>query len=147
MMLSVFLACLAGVLVSLSRQLNGRLSLSTSPLKASFWNHIVGFCVLSVLALVLGQTLLPASAADVAWYAYWGGPVGVIFVTAGSWVITRIGAMNTALLIIGGQMVSGVILDLFRAGSSRLWLTCIGVILIMAGVLIAQRRNIERQNS
>lgn len=72
MMLSVFLACLAGVLVSLSRQLNGRLSLSTSPLKASFWNHIVGFCVLSVLALVLGQTLLPAGAADVAWYAYLG---------------------------------------------------------------------------
>ncbi|MDP5359173.1 MAG: DMT family transporter, partial [Paracoccaceae bacterium] len=35
-------AILAGVLVSLSRQINGRLALSTSALESSFWNHLVG---------------------------------------------------------------------------------------------------------
>ena len=34
------------------------------------------------------------------------GRVGVVFVAAGSWVIPKIGAVNTAVLIIGGQMIA-----------------------------------------
>ena len=49
-----FLALVAGLLVSLSRQINGRLSLSTSPMESSFWNHIVGFGILSVIAVIFG---------------------------------------------------------------------------------------------
>lgn len=140
MTLSVLIACCAGMLVGLSRQLNGRLSLSTSPLIASFWNHIVGFGLLTVLGLVIGG-LLPSGASDAPWTAYLGGPVGVVFVAAGSWLIARIGAINTAILIVGGQMVSGVALDLLRSASLSLWASSLGVILIIAGMLVAQRRD------
>lgn len=139
MMVSFAFACLAGILVGLSRQLNGRLSLSTSPLLASMWNHLIGFVALTALGLVIGG-LLPAGAANAPWHAYLGGPIGVVFVAAGSWVIARIGAMNTALLIIGGQMVSGVVLDLFRSAAPTLWASTLGVGLIIGGVMIAQRR-------
>lgn len=139
MMLSVCFACLAGILVGLSRQINGRLSLTTSPLTASFWNHAIGFGVLTALGLFVGG-LLPLGAADAPWHAYLGGPIGVVFVAAGSWVIARIGAVNTALLIIGGQMVSGVVLDLFRSATPALWASGFGVILILAGMVIAQSR-------
>jgi transporter family-2 protein len=132
-------AIAAGVLVGLSRQLNGRLSLSTSPLIASFFNHLVGFVFLTVLGLALGNLLLPG-AASTPWWAFLGGPVGVIFVASGSWLIARIGAVNTALLVIGGQMVSGVALDLGRGVPMTLWASALGVVLILAGAALTQRR-------
>lgn len=135
----ILLAASAGALVSLSRQLNGRLSLSTSPLLSSFWNHIVGFAVLTALGLVIGG-LVPAGAGDAPWHAYLGGPIGVVFVAAGSWLVARIGAVNTALLVIGGQMVSGVALDLLRDAPMTLWASALGVVLILAGMGLTQRR-------
>ncbi|TKT74616.1 DMT family transporter [Aquamicrobium sp. LC103] len=139
MTLSILFAALAGVLVGVSRQINGRLSLSTSPLIASFWNHLVGFVALTAAGLVAGG-LIPPGAFEAPWLAYFGGPIGVVFVAAGSWLIPRIGAVNTALLVIGGQMVSGVILDLFRSASQTLWASSLGVILILAGVVLTRRR-------
>lgn len=138
MTLFVVYALVAGILVGLSRQLNGRLAMSTGPLIASFWNHIVGFVFLSVLGLVLGNLILPG-AADAPWWVYLGGPLGVIFVTAGSWLIPRIGAVNSALLVIGGQMVSGVVFDLVRGAPMTFWASALGVALILAGVALTQR--------
>lgn len=135
----VALATLAGVLVGVSRQVNGRLSLSTSPLVSSFWNHVVGFGLLTVIGLGLGG-LVPASAAAAPWYAYVGGPLGVVFVAAGSWLIPRIGATNTALLIIGGQMISGVALDLLSAAPRPILTSAIGVAMILGGMALTQRR-------
>ncbi|MDI6027091.1 DMT family transporter [Corticibacterium sp. UT-5YL-CI-8] len=137
MTIPILVAVLAGLLVGLSRQLNGRLAVSTSPLISSFWNHAIGFAALTVLGLVVGG-LIPPGAEDAPWHAYVGGPIGVVFVAAGSWVIARIGAVNTAILVIGGQMVSGVVLDLFLAAPTALWATGLGVILILAGVVVTQ---------
>ncbi|WP_112808165.1 DMT family transporter [Ensifer sp.] len=139
MTVPILFACLAGVLVGVSRQVNGRLSLSTSPLIASFWNHVVGFVALSILGLSIGG-LIPAGAAQAPWHAYIGGSIGVIFVAAGSWLIARIGAVNTALLVIGGQMVSGVALDLMQGVSAGLLASVLGVALILAGMALTQRR-------
>ncbi|WP_062016306.1 DMT family transporter [Aureimonas sp. AU4] len=132
------LATLAGVLVGLSRQLNGRLSLSTSPLTASFWNHAVGFGALTLLGLVVGGLLVPG-ARLAPWWSYLGGPVGVVFVAAGSWVIARLGAARTALLMIAGQMVSGVALDWATGRPLRLWAAMLGVALILAGAALTRR--------
>lgn len=140
MTLWIAMAFTGGVFVALSRQINGRLSLSNSPLIASFWNHIVGFVVLTVLGLVLGG-LLPDGAADAPWYAFIGGPIGVVFIASGSWLIPRIGAVNTALLVISGQMVSGVVLDLFSNQPPKIWASALGVLLIMAGMALTQRRS------
>lgn len=140
----IVLAALAGILVGVSRQVNGRLSLSTSPLVSSFWNHIVGFALLTIVGLVAGSIfiggLIPPGAADAPLLTYIGGPIGVVFVAAGSWLIARIGATNTALLVIGGQMVSGVVLDLFRDSPPALWASTLGVLLILAGMFLTQRR-------
>ncbi|WP_426230552.1 DMT family transporter [Pararhizobium sp. DWP3-4] len=139
MTLFVFYACMAGILIGLSRQLNGRLSLSTSPLIASFWNHAVGFGFLTIIGLSIGG-LIPGGAFEAPWYAYLGGPVGVVFVASGSWLITRIGATNTALMIIGGQMSGGVAINLLQSATSAFWLASLGVVLIMSGMVISQRR-------
>ncbi|TCM57265.1 transporter family-2 protein [Rhizobium sp. PP-F2F-G48] len=137
MIVAVLLACSAGILIGISRQINGRLSLSTSPLIASFWNHVVGFAFLTALGLALGD-LLPEGVGKVPWYDYLGGPIGVVFVAAGSWVIARIGAVNTALMMIGGQMVSSVLLDLALSVPTALLPTGLGVALVLAGIALSQ---------
>ena len=139
MLTAIVFALLAGALVGLSRQLNGRLALSTTALISSFWNHLIGFALLSAVALVFGGLFLPGWS-DTPWLAYLGGPIGVVFVASGSWLIARIGATSTALLVIAGQMISGVALDLMRGAPLALWASALGVVLIVAGVALTQKR-------
>src|SRR5699024_6857852 len=139
MILPIIFAFTAGLLVILSRQVNGRLSLSTSPLISSFWNHIVGFVFLSAVGLVIGG-LIPANIGEIPWWVFFGGPIGVIFVAAGSWLITRIGAINSTLLVISGQMVSGVLFDWARGIPVTLWASALGIVLIIAGMALTQRK-------
>ena len=131
------LAVLGGVLVSLSRQLNGRLSLSTSALHSSFWNHLVGLLFLSAVGVVFGGLFLGAPW-DAPWFAYLGGPIGFVFIAGSSWAITRIGAAQTALLIIAGQMISGVLLDLVLGTAGNPLARVLGVALILAGMIVAR---------
>ena len=131
------LAILAGLLVSLSRQTNGRLALSTSARESSFWNHIVGLVFITLVALMFGGLFAGDPLAS-PWWAYLGGTVGVVFIAMGSWLIQRIGAAQTALMIIAGQMVSGVVLDVVMGAPGNLWARVLGVGLILAGMLVAQ---------
>lgn len=139
MIIPITFALTAGLLVIFSRQINGRLSLSTSPLIASFFNHLVGFAVLTLLGLILGG-LIPANLGDIPWWVYFGGPLGVIFVAAGSWLIVRIGAINSTLLVLSGQMVCGVVFDFLRGAPITLWASVLGIILIFAGMALTQRK-------
>ena len=139
MIQAILFAVTAGVLVGISRQVNGRLSLSTSPMVSSFFNHIVGFAVMCVVAVILGG-LIPPTIRDIPYYAYLAGPLGVIFVAAGSLAITKIGAVNTAVLIIGGQMITGAAMDLAEGVTAAPLLRFSGLALILVGMLLAQGR-------
>ncbi|MBQ2260560.1 MAG: DMT family transporter [Loktanella sp.] len=137
MILFAALAVMAGVLVSLSRQINGRLALSTSAWESSFWNHIVGLAFITLAAIVFGG-LFAGTPQDAPWWAYLGGPVGFVFIAAGSWLIPRIGAAQTALLIIAGQMISGVLLDIIMGTAGNPLARIVGVALILAGMWVAR---------
>ena len=139
MIIPILFAFSAGLLIILSRQVNGRLSLSSTPMISSFWNHIVGFVVLTVLGLVIGG-LIPANLAEIPWWVFSGGAIGVVFVASGSWLITRIGAVNSTMLVISGQMVSGVVFDFLRGEPITLWACALGVTLIIAGMALTQRK-------
>ena len=140
MMVYVACALLAGILVGLSRQINGRLSLSTSAMESSFWNHIVGLAFITVTALFIGG-LFAGTPQNTPWWAYLGGPVGVLFIATGSWLIARIGAAQTALLIIAGQMISGVVLDIVLGNAGNSIARTLGIALIIGGMWVGQRKN------
>ncbi len=139
MLIFTALAFAAGLLVSLSRQINGRLSLTTSPLESSFWNHVVGFVLLTVVALALGGIWPEGQRPDPPLIAFIGGPLGVIFVASSSWLIARIGAVHTALLVIAGQMVSGAMLDQMQGAPGAGWARLAGVACILGGMALTQR--------
>lgn len=141
MIAAIGMAVLAGVLIGLSRQVNGRLALSKGALGASFWNHLVGAGALVVLVGVAwalsGGPLLPDGLAVMPPFAWIGGTLGVVFVAAGSWLVARIGAANTALLVIAGQMISGALIDTLR-GAEGAPLRALGVLVILMGVALAR---------
>jgi bacterial/archaeal transporter family-2 protein len=139
MIIPIVFAFTAGLCVIFSRQVNGRLSLSTTPMISSFFNHVVGFAFLTLVGLVVGG-LVPAGLDTLPWWVFLGGPLGVIFVATGSWLITRIGAVNSTLLVISGQMVCGVIFDFLRGVPITLWASVLGIVLIFAGMALTQRR-------
>ncbi|KKB80062.1 membrane protein [Devosia soli] len=139
MILPLIAAFSAGVLVILSRQVNGRMSMSSTPMISSFWNHVVGFAVLTLIGLVIGG-LIPAHIGEMPWWVFTGGAIGVVFVASGSWLITRIGAVNSTLLVIAGQMVFGVIFDLVRGAPVTIWASALGIVMILAGMALTQRR-------
>ena len=133
----VAIAVIAGMLVGLSRQINGRLALSTSAMESSFWNHIVGLIFVTAVALLTGG-LFAGDPWAAPWWAWLGGPIGVIFIAAGSWLIPRIGAARTAMLIIAGQMVSGVVLDVVMAAPGNPLARVAGITLIFTGLWVAR---------
>lgn len=136
---AVVLAFVAGGLVGVSRQLNGRLAVSTSALFASFCNHLVGFLLLTAIGLAIGG-LLNDGAFSGPWHIYFGGPVGVVFVALSSWIVGQIGATRSTMLIIAGQVLGGVALDWVLTGKAVSPAALCGIVLIVAGVLVAQRQ-------
>ncbi|UGA39866.1 DMT family transporter [Chromobacterium haemolyticum] len=105
---------------------------------ASWWNHLIGFLLLSALLPILsgapvgGLANAPAS-------AYLGGALGALFVAVNSHVLTRLGMMKTTLLVITGQMLTGILLDRL-AGLERPALTqLLGAALLLAGLWLARR--------
>ena len=139
MMLPIALALTSGLLVGVNRQVNGTLALYTSPMRASFINHIVGFALLTVLGLALGA-FYQLGSINAPWHVYVGGPLGVLFVAGSSWLILQIGAVQTTLFLISGQMLSGVALDILWAVPGSPWARLAGVGLILGGVFMTHRR-------
>lgn len=139
----------AGMLVTLSRQVNGRLALGTSALVSSFWNHLVGLAALAAAALIGAVLANGGDVAGLLWggtsgtppaVAWLGGPLGVLFIAGGSWLIPRLGAVMTGVLLIAGQMLSGVALDLARGAAGSDLMRTGGVALILAGVWVSRRK-------
>jgi transporter family-2 protein len=135
MTLCIILALINGMVIGISRAMNGQLSMSAGPFQASLWNHAVGFLFLSLILLVLGgahagYATLPAGACL-------GGFFGALFVAVNSFVFNRLGAMRAALLVIGGQMLFAVLIDWQRQQQVPGMLRCLGVLLMLLGMYLS----------
>ena len=140
---SIFLAALNGVVIAASRAINGRLSLDIGPFKASFWNHLVGFVFLTVILLAMSGSRFEVTS-EAPSFAYLGGFLGALFVAVNSYVLPRIGVIKTVLLVISGQMVTGVLLD-YKSGSAVSTLARFaGVAIIVLGVYLARTSGSRR---
>mgnify|MGYP000104568370 FL=1 len=146
MTLFIFLALINGLFIGLSRSLNGQLSQQKGPFKASFYNHLVGFLLLSLIIVTFGFEVKSLSSA---WnwdngYLYLGGLIGALYVALNSYVLNQMGAMKAALLVISGQMMTGVLLDFILSpmASSVLpyLMQVLGVILIVLGIALSQKK-------
>ncbi|WP_038291596.1 DMT family transporter [Zooshikella ganghwensis] len=143
MILFIFLALLNGMLIGSSRAINGQLSAKIGPFKASLWNHIIGFIFLTLILIVMGQWQVD-NPADIPFSAYLGGFFGALFVAVSSYVFPRLGAMNAAILVISGQMISAVFIDWQNTDSLPSLLRCLGVIVVLLGIYLSRLPNISK---
>jgi transporter family-2 protein len=132
------LALINGLCIGGSRAINGKLAQHHGALAASFWNHLGGFVFLSLLLGCGAAALhLPQHAP---WTAWCGGVIGAGFVALNSFVLPRLGALKTALLVIAGQMLTGVLFDRL-AGQSRqsALVQLAGIALITVSLYVSKR--------
>ncbi|MGF1764225.1 DMT family transporter [Aliivibrio kagoshimensis] len=149
----IVLALGNGLLIGLCRAINGRLSHSKGAFSASFYNHAVGALLLIIVITFCGyfniaETLTWSDVLEVEWQQvpiirYLGGVIGALYVAINSYVLTRIGALKTALLVISGQMVSGVMFDVVDQPLVDTAIQLCGVFMIIVGVYSGQIRTKE----
>jgi len=126
------LAALAGALVIVQMSLNSALSLKIGVFRATAVNYIVGLASIGLIALVWGG--ITPRAMVVPWYAWLGGVLGVVVVSASNVVLPRIPVVASAGLLFLGQIAAGVAIDTVREG--RLDLPkVVGALLILGGLV------------
>lgn len=141
MTMVIVLALLNGCCISFCRILNGRLSQDTSAFNASLWNHVVGFIFLSLIVYFTSSVPVK-TIMDAPVTAWLGGVMGALFVALNSYVLSKVGATLTALLVIGGQLLTGVVWDAISNGAELTPL--FGILCILTGVLVTKRGQDQR---
>lgn len=140
MILMIFLALTNGLIIGLVRAVNGRLTLTRGPFKASFWTHLVGFVFMS--ALVMNYSVMDISFGSIPWVAYLGGVAGAFYVTVNAYIVPKLGTTLATILVISGQLVASTLIDSYRGliqlslSLETLQLTA-GILLIAAGIYVS----------
>ena len=135
-MLYIFLATLCGSITIVSMIINSHLAKKIGVFQGAFINYIVGFfSTLLLVIIVKGSVNLPINGfTKIPLWAFLGGALGVMVVSASNIVIPKIPTIYTTLLIFIGQLFTGILIDYFRVGfvsSGKI----IGGLLILLGLM------------
>lgn len=136
----IILGALAGAALPLQTNVNTRLRRSVgSPFLATSLSFLIGTIVLLIATLVMDRALPgPAAAMSTPPWLWIGGFFGVIVLTANLFMFPRLGAVQTAVLPITGQVLMGLLIDhfgWFRVAPTELTLIrATGGLLVLVGV-------------
>jgi|SRR5690348_8974022 len=139
---SYLLVIAAGIAVAFQQVLNANLRVGlASPWWAGTANYLVGgFFMLAVALLAPGPRPSLEAIANTHWLSWAGGLLGATFIATGIFMVPRLGAATTLVLIVLGQMICSLLVDHFgvlgvpQHAASPLRLA--GVALLVAGVVL-----------
>lgn len=140
-----FLLCFIGFAVgmglSVQTSINGRLRRSV---QSPFLTSLISFCVSTVfiaaISLATIDSLIPSSEffASQPWWIWLGGVFGLTFLTGNILLFPKLGAVQTVIFPVLGQILAGLVIDqfgLFHAPTAPLnAIKIIGTLLVLAGV-------------
>lgn len=136
----MILGVIAGVALPVQTNINTRLRQTVgSPFLATFLSFAIGTAVLAVAALAKdGRVPAPSDLGAVPPWLLVGGLIGVTVLTANLFMFQRLGAVQTAVLPITGQVLMGLLIDHFgwfgvppvHLGVTR----AVGGLLVLVGV-------------
>jgi len=141
--LALLLIALGGAAIAVQAPVNARLARHLGdPVLAAAVSFGVGFVLLSAVSLLRGTLPSAAGLKGIPWWAWTGGALGMIYVVAAAWSVSRLGAVTLVAALILGQMVAALILD----GSGAFGLVArpisalriVSVVLVAAGVLLSR---------
>ena len=125
---------------AINKELKGHIGSHWSAALVSF---SVGTLVLVAMVTILRPGLpSAASLAQAPWWAWLGGTIGAVFVTASIVLVPKLGVVLLVGAVVFGQMISSIAIDHFGlvgvkrepVGPLRL----VGVIMLIAGVFLIQ---------
>lgn len=109
-LVSVLIGLLGGVAVGLQNPLAAQMGRRLGFLESAFVIHLGGAILAGIpLALMGGGGL--GRWREVPWYVLWAGGLGVVLVSAVSYIVPRIGIATAVSLIVATQLGVGVLLD------------------------------------
>lgn len=141
------LVFIAGIGVTLQLGVNSQLrQVAGNPVLAALVSFVVGTAALLLYVLGTARSTLPAleTFRAIAWWKYAGGVLGAFYITTVIIAAPRIGAANVVALIVAGQLLAALVCDHFGwIGFTVQPVTVyrlLGALLILAGVLLMQRK-------
>lgn len=151
----MFFGIIAGMVLANQNPVNAYLRIFViSPYMASLISFSVGAVFMAIVTLISGRPLLPTISEIVnnPWWLWLGGVIAAIYLTSNILLFPKLGAVQTVILPILGQVLMGTIIDsLGLFGTKLIPLTMIrilGVIILLIGmfvaVVLANRTHAER---
>lgn len=110
----VLLALLVGAIVPVQTAINTRLRVSVgSPIAATFLSFSIAVGVSTLIAGAATATLIPDLSVPAAepWWIWLGGFMGVMFIAGNIVLFPQLGAVQTVILPILGQVIMGLLVD------------------------------------
>lgn len=150
-MINVLLGILIGAFLPIQTTINGRLKVAIeSPFKASQISALVTLFVLLVILGVNGEGYyipLGMMVHDAPWWIWTGGVLGATVIMGGITVFVKLGAVQSAILPVAGQILMGIIIDqfaLFEAPQQSMTIArIVGAALVFVGVLIITKARFD----
>lgn len=134
-LIPVIFVVLAGACISLQAPLNAAMGRAVqSPLVAAAISFGVGFVLLTLLALMLGEGRGFADAVKQDWRLWLGGVLGAFYVWTIVWAMPRMGVLTATCALALGQMVAALALD--RMGAFGLPIREISLPRILAALMV-----------
>ena len=145
MLLLVALA--VGGLIPIQTAANSRLRMSVGnkPVVSALVSFTVALLVAIVATTVLQGNPMPQfdDGVSAPWWVWLGGAMGVCFVLGNILLFPRLGALETVVLPILGQVVMGLLVDrfgLFGAPAMPVsWMRVLGAAVVFAGIVVVLR--------
>ncbi|MFT4014961.1 MAG: DMT family transporter [Paracoccus sp. (in: a-proteobacteria)] len=126
---------IGGFCIALQAPINAALARQVqSPLVAAAISFAVGFLILALLAVGLGQARGVARLMGAEWWMLAGGALGAFYVWSMVWSLPRLGALSALCAVALGQILAAMLLD--RLGAFGLPMREISVPRILAAVMV-----------
>ncbi len=133
---SILLAILAGVFTTVETSINAQLGKSLTPSLATLHSLIIGTLFMLFLCSYSGTVTAYARITTVSPILWIGGIFGAFIIYFSSKAIPDIGISNALILILSGQLVSGLVFDVYlnhiEIGSRKI----IGLALFLVGTIM-----------
>lgn len=138
------LGLLAGLILPLQTGVNSRLQRRAgNALNAALISSLIGLVFLYLICLISGQSVaIPFGRLSTEpWWIWLGGACGMFFLTGNIVLMPKIGATQTVIFTITGQILMGLLVDSFGFFRSHAipmtWLRALGAVLVIGGMVLS----------
>lgn len=132
----ILLAILAGVFTTIESSINSQLGKYLTPSIATLHSLITGMTFMFLINLFLGNLTRYSKVTTVKPIWLIGGFFGAFIIYLASKSIPELGISNTLILILAGQLVSGLVIDAFANNVEINAKKMTGMVLFLIGAIM-----------